>query len=227
MRFFPCIFAAALLTSAPAVVTAQSPAPVPTPPLTAPTPAQSAPTFVANVPSHWTASGFVGSEFGSNVSEASVDFGGQLGYLFNGIVGGELLADFAPKSKLGNALFANNPMLNTYMVNAMGAVPIGADARFQPYVSGGLGGIQLSADVLSAPGGSFTTSSQTKFGGDIGAGLMGFAGNFGLRADVRYYKAFTDNQAITSATTPADTVTLTQLSGLSFWRANVGVAVRW
>jgi len=224
------MIAAALLTSAPAAVTAQNspaPAPVPTPPLTAPAPAQSSPAFIANVPSHWTASAFVGSEFGSDVSEASVDFGGQVGYLFNGIVGGELLADFAPKSKLGNALLVNNPTLNTYMINAVGAVPVGADARFQPYVSGGLGGIQLWADVLNAPAGSFTTSNQTKFGGDIGAGLMAFAGNFGLRADVRYYKAFTDNGAITSATTPADAVTLTQISGLSFWRANVGVAVRW
>jgi len=247
MRSVVWIFAAALLVS-PAIASGQDrsePAPAPAQSATSPATTPPAPQFqqqqtttttttTTTYPSgssHWTASGFVGSEFGSDISQASVDFGGQLGYLWNGMVGAELLADFAPRSRLGNALFANNPMLNAYMVNAVGAIPIGTEARFQPFVSGGIGAIQLSADVLNIPtvtAGAFTSSTQSKFGGDIGAGVMGFAANnIGFRADVRYYKAFTDTNSITSASSAADAVALAQLSGLSFWRANVGVALKW
>src|SRR4051794_3992388 len=73
--------------------------------------------------SHWTAAGFVGGNFGgSNFGgttsmDSSVDFGGQLGYLYRGVVGGEFLADFTPRFQMNNALFADNPNLNTYMAN--------------------------------------------------------------------------------------------------------------
>jgi hypothetical protein len=228
------IVAAALTAALPAISSAQSQAPPPTPPPTpAPAPAQPTPPTGADLNvsanSYWIASGFVGSNFGAQADSASVDFGGQVAYLYRGAIGAEFLADFAPHFRINNALLADNPNVNSYMLNVIGAVPIGADARVQPYVSGGLGGIQLRSDmvnVVAAPIATTSPANQTKFGGNIGAGVMGFAGNVGIRGDVRYYRAF-NSDVSTNANTAADVFAQNLLSGLDFWRANIGIAVRW
>jgi hypothetical protein len=231
---------AAALVALPAIAMAQSqtppPAPVPTPTTTA----QPATTSTSSsdsglhdqTESYWTAAGFVGSNFGARADSASVNFGGQIAYLYRGAIGGEFLADFAPHFRLNNVLLADNPMVNSYMFNIIGAVPLGGEAHVQPYVSGGLGGIQLRSDMLTfstVPGGvtTTTTANQTRFGGNIGAGIAAFAGNVGIRGDVRYFRAFTNNDVTTTATTPADVFAQNLLSGLDFWRANIGVAFRW
>ena len=236
MRTVPrVIFATAFAAVLPAIAAAQVAPPPPAPPPTpAPAPAQPAPPpagldLVDTHDSQWTASGFVGSNFGARADSASVDFGGQLAFLWRGAIGGEFLADFAPHFRINNVLLADNPNVNSYMVNVIGAVPIGSDARVQPYVSGGLGGIQLRSDMFnigSTVPGTTTEASQTKFGGNVGAGVMAFTGNVGIRGDVRYYRAF-NSDISTNATTAADVFAQNLLSGLDFWRANIGIAVRW
>ena len=181
--------------------------------------------------SHWTASGSVGSNFGARADESSVEFGGQLAYLYRGMIGGEAIADFAPHFRINNALLAGNPAVNAYMANVIGAIPIGSEARVQPYVSGGLGGVQLrSSDIRTPalPTSNLTTSSSaTKFGGNIGGGVMGFAGKVGIRADVRYFTVFDSDISTNPNISAADLFAQNLLSGLNFWRANLGVAVRW
>ena len=181
--------------------------------------------------SHWTASGSVGSNFGARADESSVEFGGQLAYLYRGVIGGEALADFSPHFHIANPLLTGNPAVNAYMANVIGAVPMGADARIQPYVSGGLGGMQLrSSDIRTpaVPTSNLTTSSSAmKFGGNIGGGVMGFAGNVGIRADVRYFTVFNSDISTDPNISAADLFTRNLLSGLDFWRANIGVVVRW
>jgi len=161
--------------------------------------------------------------------DSSVDFGGQLGYLYRGVVGGEFLADFTPRFQMNNALFADNPNLNTYMANLILAVPIGAEHRVQPYVSGGFGSMQLRSNVLASittPSSGQTSANAMVGGGDLGVGVLGYAGNVGIRGDVRYFRAFTDN-ALINGDSAADVFARSALSGLDFWRANIGVAVRW
>ncbi len=211
-------------TSPPATQTSPAPRPALTPESTVPpTPTASGPSgFVATVPSHWIASGFVGSNFGASADSASVDFGGQVGYLWQGIAGAELLGDFGPKFKVNNALLADNPTVNAYMVNGVGALPLGADRQIQPYVSAGVGGIQLRSDVLGIS--ATTSANAVRAGADVGFGVMGYAGNVGVRGDVRYFRAFTNDNIDLAA---GDALAQTVLSGLNFWRANIGVAVRW
>jgi hypothetical protein len=231
MRTVQSVILVVTLTAAfPAVSSAQSQTPPPPP---APAPSQPVPPGTVNVheptTSYWTASGFVGSNFGAGADSASVDFGGQLAYLYRGKIGAEFLADFAPHFRINNALLADNPNVNSYMLNVIGAVPIGSEAQVQPYVSGGLGGIQLRSDmfnIASAVPGMTTEANQTKFGGNVGAGVMAFAGNVGIRGDVRYYRAF-NSDISTNATNAADVFAQNLLSGLDFWRANIGIAVRW
>jgi hypothetical protein len=192
--------------------------------------------------SHWTAAGFVGSNFGATADDPSIDYGGQIGWLWHGIIGGEAIGDFAPKFRVDNALLAENPHVNSYMANLILALPLGSQGQFQPYASGGIGAIHVSSKVFQLlqptqlPAQSdlgvnpisdnpTETASQARFGSDFGGGVMGFVGNFGFRGDVRYYKATTNNNVNETGIT--DVVTANLLSGLDFWRANLGLAFRW
>lgn len=193
--------------------------------------------------SHWLASGFVGSDFGAATNNSALNYGGSVGYLWRGAVGAEFLAGFTPDFQpTNNALFGSiHPDVNSYMVNLMGAVPIGTEARVQPFVSGGLGAIQMRTSEISglAGTGSATNAggmnSQSQFAGNIGGGVMAFAGNWGVRGDIRYFRAFNNNN-VTNTTglttgsgsdTGANGVFGSVLPGLDFWRANIGLAFRW
>jgi hypothetical protein len=178
---------------------------------------------------NWYASGFAGSNFGAAAASSSVDFGGALGYLYRGYVGGEFLAGFTPNFQMQgtNVLAGQSPDINSYMVNLIAAAPLGVDNRFQPYVSGGIGAVTLSASNVVSPAvgvNAVLNPTAAKFGGDIGAGLMAYAGNVGVRGDVRYYRAFNTSNNGTSA---ESVLGESALAGLDFWRANVGLAFRW
>lgn len=224
MRSAQYLLAASLVFGVPAAALAQTPPPPPMP---------SAPSYGAWTEDHWLASGFVGSSFnqsGDNpnvLDDSSVTFGGQLAYLWAGIIGAEFLADFAPTFKATTLALADDPSLNTYMANLITAVPLGGEHRIQPYFSGGVGGVQIATDVLNVPlnpASGTTVASHTRFGADVGGGLLAFAGAFGFRGDVRYFWTGSENATASSA---AEQVASNLLSGLSFWRANVGVAFRW
>ena len=156
----------------------------------------------------WIASGFVGADFGGLADGSSFDLGGQLGFLYRGKAGAEFVGDFSPGFSLSGPALTNRPTVNAFMFNAITALPFGQAWRLQPYVAGGLGTIQLRSP--SAVPGVRTYTSESNGGGDIGAGVTAFVGHFGVRADVRYYRAFSDG-----------------VTGLDFWRASVGVAARW
>lgn len=180
--------------------------------------------------SHWTAAGFVGANYGRNVSSAGADFGGQVAYLYRGILGGEFLADFSPRFKEDNLFFAESPNVNAYMANVIGAVPIGSGGMFQPFLSGGIGGIQMRSQILNIatfPSSGSNAVSNTKLGTDIGGGVMWFAGRVGVRADVRYYRAFSGTSTLSSTATAAEVFSQGLLPGLDFWRSNIGIAFRW
>jgi len=216
--------------------------------------------------SHWIASGFVGANVGNNSdqmagstnigsngsvstssnSQRSADFGASLGYLWRNIAGAEFVASFTPNFQMQNTLapIGSEPNVNSYMANAIGAVPLGGDGQWAPYVSGGFGAITLrgvngDSNTSSNNGNALSNAAadtgdavanalnpdETRAGGNIGVGLMAFLGNVGVRGDVRYFRAFeNDNNSSSGSTSTSGTEFL---PGLTFWRANVGVAFRW
>jgi hypothetical protein len=185
------------------------------------------------IASHWLASGFVGSNFGRDSDEASVDFGGTLGYLWRGVLGGEFQANFSPDFKLEGtrrALLINDePWINSYMMNAIAAVPIGSDGGWQPFVSGGVGVLTLQSDVLQSSEGNLSAvePDDSRFAGNIGAGIMGIVGNAGVRGEVRFFRGFEEDFNADPIESPAEAVGTRILSDLQFWRANIGIAFRW
>jgi len=170
---------------------------------------------------------------GNFVSEddvaSSLAFGGQIGYLWRGKIGGEFLTSFAPSVGVANNLFlADEPRVNTYMANVIGSVSFGTDRQFRPYISAGLGAVSLHTSVFTDVSDIDTASTtRSRLGSNIGGGLMVFAGHYGVRADVRHYTTTSSNNLdLLFAETPSD-LTRGLLSGLEFWRTDVGVAFRW
>lgn len=221
------------------------PAPAPEPPApvaAAPPPPQPAPIYQARTYNPWVASGWVGSSFATRVNvlqetpnfddnvNAGVTYGGQVGYLWHGIVGGEFLADFAPHVSLDNPILSKDPHVNSYMGNVIAAFPFGADGEFQPFISGGFGSIGMRASVFNPPdiNDVVTTDSvnSNRWGSDVGAGMMVFGDRWGVRGDVRWFRASTNNN-ISTDNTFSEAVTQNLLSDLRFWRGTLGLAFRW
>src|SRR5262249_7180574 len=198
---------------------------------------------------HWVASGFVGTNFGTGFSgtnsnflgidtsntNSTINFGGQIAYLWGGWVGVEALAEFSPSFQLADVLFENNPDVNTYMGNGILATHFGSRDQYMPYVSGGIGAMTVRSTIFLfsptdlsdlTPIGT-TSQNGSRFAWDIGAGTMGFSGRWGFRGDVRYYRATVNNSIDLTSLDTGSTFTNAVLSGLRFWKANVGVAYRW
>jgi hypothetical protein len=198
---------------------------------------------------HWIVSGFVGTNFGSGFSgtntnllgidtsntNSSINFGGQAAYLWGGWVGVEALAEFSPSFQIANALFQNNPDVNTFVGNVIGAAHWGSHNQYVPYASGGIGAMMLRSTTFVfsptdlsdlTPIGTVSTNGS-RFAWDLGAGMMGFAGKWGFRGDVRYYRATSTSSIDLADLGTGNNFTNAVLSGFRFWKANVGVAYRW
>jgi Outer membrane protein beta-barrel domain len=201
---------AALFVAMPMAATAQSTQTDPTPPAAdpsapnpqpvQPTPALTSASSRGDGSRQWIASGFLGSNFANNADPASLSYGGSIGYLWKKRFGAEADLSFSPSFQLQNKFFGLGvkPTVNTYMANAVGAIPIGQEGRFQPFISGGIGAISLRSGINGAaaaaalgvdPALYSSSANETRFGGNIGGGLLGFVGHWGFKADVRYFRA--------------------------------------
>jgi opacity protein-like surface antigen len=205
-------------------------------------------------PRGWMASGFIGTNFGSSRSSSvdlaniedlntnnstSVNFGGQVGYLARGVIGGEFLADFSPGlGTFNNLLFERSPDVNSYMFNLIAVAPFGHAQSYDPYISGGIGAVTLNSTIfvtdptrtpnLNAI--ATETASGSRFGWNLGGGVMAWSEkNWGFRGDVRYYATGSDSRDTILDLNNIDEVEFTrlELSGISFWKANAGIAFRW
>jgi len=220
------------------------PAPVPPPPPVAkvtPPPPPPAPIVAPAPPGEyfgWTATGFIGSywhtdgQAGAEDANSSLTYGGEVSK-FWGHVGAELLADFAPTYKANTNFLTEHPEVNTYMGNVIAIWSPKIKHYVQPYGSGGVGAIQMHTSVTALAARTLPVSDanvkvwSSRFGWNLGGGIFAFAGRrVGLRVDARYYSA-TNSSDATTENTPAVRITEELTSGISFWRANIGVAFRW
>lgn len=192
------------------------------------------PTTYGATVSHWLASGFVGGGFNATTSNddprieenaGGVSFGGQVGYLWHGVVGPEFLAEWAPSFDVNAVFIDGNTHLSSYMLNAIAAAPLGADGQIMPFVSGGFGRIGMTADIINPIDHTTDNNSNSVWGSNIGGGIMAFASDrVGVRGDVRYYHANSDQNLAGSA---ADQLVESIVSGVRFWRATGGLSFRW
>lgn len=240
--------------AAPAPEPLPPPPPEPAPVAEAPPPPPPAPVAInKEAAPMWIVTGFIGSSFSvsnnnqtplvnallsTNTTDGGLAGGAQLARFWGGYLGAELLADFGV-SQTTSLFLSTDPNVNSYMLNAIVKAPFGGVGRFEPYISGGLGAISMRSSTFTVVGSTTITgnlvptlstvnTTQTKFGTDIGAGFFAFANKWGIRGDVRHYRASTfDQDKLQNGPTFADDYTQSLLSGLTFWRANLGVAYRW
>jgi len=185
----------------------------------------------------WLAAGFAGTFLRTNVHSLgtdhvndSVTFGGQVGYMWKSYVGGEFLANFAPSVEFPTLFLADDSHVNSYMANVIGSVPLGEDGHVRPYISAGVGAITLHTTVFAFPGISevdTVNANASRFASNIGGGLMVFIGHVGVRGDVRHFRATRDDNLLLIANPSATDLTKVLLSGLTFWRSDAGIVVRW
>jgi hypothetical protein len=209
--------------------------------------------FAQTDTNNWFASGYLGSNFGgagsaaltnlntgntlnidNNGSKVSVNFGGEIGYAFNGKYGAEFMANYSPNFSLTDTLLQRRPAVSAYMFNGIAALPLNGEHRFSPFVSGGVGWVHLHSTIFTIDPTltnvninslQTTTVGGSDFGWDLGGGLMAFNGPWGIRADLRYYRA--NNNNTISDTTVNGLFLHRTLDGISFWNANFGLAFRW
>jgi hypothetical protein len=241
----------------PAGTISEAPAPPPPPPPPPPAPEPEPPQVAAAPPPPpplppppaptttyypWVASGFIGSSFSTssntlqntlesdNNVPAGLTYGGQVGYLWHGIVGGEFIADFAPDVGFDSILLASQPHVNSYMGNVIGAYPFGSNGQYQPYLSGGFGSIGVRGDFFTLPDGVgnriAVEAHEQRWGGNLGGGMFAYVNRFGVRGDVRWYRSSGGND-ILNDNTLADDAARALLSDLHFWRGTLGLAFRW
>jgi len=228
----------------------------PTTQIAANTPNQVATTpTTSDRPRSWMVSGFIGTNFAANRnsnvdlsviedlssnSSTSFNWGGQVAYLGRGVIGGEFLADFSPSlSTFNNVLFERSPDVNSYMFNLIAVAPFGRVQSYDPYISGGIGAVTLNSHIFTinptlVPNVNTIETqsiSGSKFGWDLGGGIMAWSEkNWGFRGDIRYYRTTSSDGVDVfdiNNIGDGDVFSRLELSGISFWKANVGLAFRW
>ena len=162
---------------------------------------------------------FIGQSFASQSDAVkTMTIGASMASTIGGGFGFE--ADFGRTSQTsGGELFADNTRLTMLMGNAMLGFPFG---RFRPYAVGGVGWLRKEAVSDGV------TARTSGLGLDGGVGLMGFfGGSLGVRVDLRHVRSVTAEDLETLRLPAGFGLADFLLEDLSFWRASVGLAIRF
>jgi hypothetical protein len=162
---------------------------------------------------------WVGSHWGSDISNGRAAFGVNAGAMGAGIIGGEVDFGYSPSFFGTQNDFGHNTVIDV-MGNIIIGVPVGGTrgAGIRPFVTGGVGLLRTQLD-----GGTLArvSSSNNMFGWNAGAGVMGyFNDHVGLRGDLRYLRGFEDLR------TGNTVIDLDGNNNLRFWRVSAGVVLR-
>ena len=176
----------------------------------------------------WQLSPYIGLTFGGDTNLVDLEhtagrkrllFGGNATLLGPGIFGLEVDFSYLPGFFEGNTnppIVLSSSVL-TLMGNVMVALPQGITREsLRPYLSAGLGAIRPKIeDVLG-----FFPADRVLLGMDAGGGAAGFlTRRTGVRWDLRYFRAVKGQDAAGTFTSGS--------TRLSFWRATMGVVVRY
>ena len=157
---------------------------------------------------------FAGVVFGNDSIDSKPAWGVNAGFMGAGIIGAEVDFGYAP-DVFTDAV--SNHLLD-FMGNIIVGIPVGGTSGpgVRPFVTGGLGLIQVKIDPGVTSVGEYKTND---FGFNLGAGVMGyFSNHVGLRGDVRYFRTINNDNSGNSVDF--------SLGGFDFWRASIGLVIR-
>jgi opacity protein-like surface antigen len=179
----------------------------------------------ARVHADWLITPFIGTTFGISTafqdfegaaSSKHVMFGGSFTWLSDGIIGVEGEYAHAPRffeSDEGER-FVLSSQVTTFSGHFMVAAPLVVTGdSLRPFVLAGLGVVHSKID-LTVPVGV----TDNSLGLQLGGGAIGFVSNrAALRFDLRHVRTLRRR----------DTILAQRETKLSFWRAAIGVAIRY
>ena len=163
---------------------------------------------------------YVGSLFGGDFENQPgnrVSYGATAAFMGGGIFGAELGFNFTPEFVQDTATTPDISQASL-MGNLIVGIPIGAgqSGQVRPYVTGGMGLMRVSHNQSEL----FDRFSSNDFAINFGGGIMAFfSEHVGLRGDVRYFRALTDDE-------PGLGVDF-ELGDMDFWKWDVGAAFRF
>jgi hypothetical protein len=175
----------------------------------------------------WMFTPFVGSGFGTETSQLIVDtgaahskltFGGSAALLSRGIFGAEADLGYTPhffeSGSKGTTLAGSDAL--TFSGSAIAAVPMSVTREsLRPYVVGGIGVIHSEATDLLG----LFTFHENDLGMNIGGGAIGLISpRTGFRFEIRQFRTLKNG---------TNSLTSTETARLSFWRATLGVVIRF
>jgi len=175
----------------------------------------------------WLFTPNMGVAFGGDAG-GDLTYGASIAWMGAGILGVEADVAFTPEilnvDDTFNGIFnldLTDNSATSFMGNVIVGLPFGgtSGAGWRPYVAGGLGWMSLNLNDNIDDFDLFEDSTDS-FALNIGAGATGFfTDNVGLRGDVRWYRAFVDDDVVPTG--------FDDLRNIDFWRATAGVTFRW
>jgi hypothetical protein len=161
----------------------------------------------------------IGMSFGGDLEDSRPTYGVTLGFMGAGIFGMEFDLGYTPEffePPDDDLDLIDDSNLLTANINLILGAPIGGMGRsVRPYGSGGLSILRSRVDALED-----LRISNTDFGFNVGAGVMGFfSDSVGLRGDVRYYRNLEDPDE--------DDEFDVSVGDFDFWRATLGLVFRF
>jgi len=168
---------------------------------------------------------FAGKSFGAQTTlpaAATVDkqtwiVGASATWLTDNVLGAEVDFGYAPRFFASDQAL-DRPGSNVVSLtgNVLLAVPLSVTRdSLRPYISAGMGMLHAGVDDAA----SILTVNSNLLAVSIGGGAIGFLSS---RAGVRF-----DLRTVRSAGTDVDNQTLLTRPRLGFWRATIGVAIRY
>jgi hypothetical protein len=152
--------------------------------------------------------------------DATVNFGGTLGFMGAGVFGFEVDFGYSPHFFEGDEVSTLDGNVTSLMGNLIIGVPIGGQTGggVRPYVSGGVGLLRSRLDDAD----DFFDLNENSFGVNAGGGVMlFFSDTVGVRGDLRYFRSLAGDVDLDE-----DDVDLS-LGRFDFWRASGGVTFRF
>ncbi len=167
---------------------------------------------------------FVGKTFGAETALLTAErldtqkwiVGGAAGWLGAGIFGAELDFGYVPRFfESGQLLVRPGSNAITFTGNVIASLPLSVTRdSLRPYFTAGVGVLHTGGDDLA----NTTDIDRNLLAVSVGGGAIGFVN---ARAGVRF-----DIRRIRSTSTAVDTTGESE-PRLSFWRATIGVALRY
>jgi hypothetical protein len=174
----------------------------------------------------WLITPYIGTAFGSETTFLVLERGGYRKMTFGGsvaLLSDALLGVEADVSHVPGFFEGDNPVglvqasrVTTVSGNLIVALPLAVTREsLRPYVVGGLGLLQVRANHVA----SVFPLQKDLLGLSVGGGVIGLVSErTGIRFDLRHIKAITGEDGPLAQ--PGD-------SRLSFWRASIGLILRY